>query len=126
MIEFLKTPQTFWQAPYCQAVKAGDFLFVTGQVAIDPATGKFVANEPEIQARRVMENLKIVLEYSGASFGQVVSTRVFLTDMRDYEVFNAVYGEYFGTQLPSRTCIGVTALAGGARVEVDFIIYLGE
>jgi 2-iminobutanoate/2-iminopropanoate deaminase len=125
MMERLKASASFWDAPYCHAVRAGDFLFVTGQVAVDPETGKFVANEAEAQARRVMDNLRLVLEHAGMTLSQAVSVRVFLTDMRDYDIFNRVYVEYMGRDLPSRTAIGVTALAGGARVEVDLEAYKG-
>jgi 2-iminobutanoate/2-iminopropanoate deaminase len=123
MLQRLKVPGSFWNAPFCHAVRAGNFLFVTGQMPIDPQTGKYVENEPEAQARRVMDNLMIVLEHAGMSAENVVSARVFLTDMRDYDVFNRVYSEYLKDCLPARTCIGVTALAGGARCEVDFVAY---
>jgi 2-iminobutanoate/2-iminopropanoate deaminase len=114
---------TFWQAPFSHAVRAGNFLFLTGQMPIDPDTGTYVTNEIEAQSRRVMDNLMIVLEKAGMAPADVVSARAFLTDMRDYDVFNPVYTEYMGTHLPARTCIGVSGLAGGARVEVDFIAY---
>lgn len=123
MIERIIAEGSFWEAPFSHAVRAGNFLFVTGQMPVDPETGKYVVNEIEAQSRRVMDNLLMVLEQAGMEASDVVSARVFLTDMRDYDVFNKVYAEYMGKHLPARTCIGVTGLAGGARVEVDLIAY---
>ncbi|HEY9398039.1 MAG TPA: Rid family detoxifying hydrolase [Burkholderiales bacterium] len=123
MIERITAAGSFWEAPYSHAVRAGNFLFITGQMPVDPDTGKYVVNEIEAQSRRVMDNLLLVLKKAGMAASDVVSARVFLTDMRDYDVFNRVYAEYMGKHLPARTCIGVTALAGGASVEVDLIAY---
>lgn len=123
MVERIMANGSFWDAPFSHAVRAGKFLFLTGQMPIDPETGQYVTNEIEVQSRRVMDNLVMVLEKAGMSLSDVVSARAFLTDMRDYETFNKVYAAYMGSQLPARTCIGVSGLAGGARVEVDFIAY---
>src|SRR5690606_3276138 len=118
MIERITAEGSFWQAPFSHAVRAGNFLFVTGQMPVDPETGQYVVNEIEAQSRRVMENLLLVLKEAGMEPSNVVSARAFLTDMRDYDAFNRVYAEYMHAHLPARTCIGVTGLAGGARVEV--------
>jgi 2-iminobutanoate/2-iminopropanoate deaminase len=123
MIERLMAPGTFHQAPYCHAARAGNFLFVTGQVAADPDTGEYVFGDIETETRRVMDNLTIVLESAGFSLHDVVSARAFLTDFDEYETFNRVYTEYMGEFLPTRTTIGVVALAAGARVEVDLVAY---
>jgi 2-iminobutanoate/2-iminopropanoate deaminase len=123
MIDRINAPGSFWKAPYSHAVRAGNFLFITGQVAVDPATGQYVENEIETQSRRVMDNLMLVLKEAGMEASDVVSARAFLTDMRDYDAFNAVYTEYMGGHLPARTTVGVNGLAGGARVEVDLIAY---
>jgi 2-iminobutanoate/2-iminopropanoate deaminase len=123
MIERLMAPGTFHQAPYCHAARAGNFLFVTGQVAADPDTGEYVFGDIETETRRVMDNLTIVLESAGFSLRDVVSARAFLTDFDEYETFNRVYTEYMGEFLPTRTTIGVVALAAGARVEVDLVAY---
>jgi 2-iminobutanoate/2-iminopropanoate deaminase len=124
MIERLMAPGVFHQAPYCHAARAGNFLFVTGQVAADPATGEYVLGDIETETRRVMDNLTIVLESAGFSLRDVVSARAFLTRFEDeYEPFNRVYTEYMGEFLPTRTTIGVVALAAGARVEVDLVAY---
>jgi 2-iminobutanoate/2-iminopropanoate deaminase len=123
MIERLMAPGTFHQAPYCHAARAGNFLFVTGQLAADPATGEYVLGDIETETRRVMDNLVIVLETAGFTLADVVSARAFLTDFGEYDVFNRVYTEYMGEFLPTRTTIGVVALAAGARVEVDLVAY---
>ena len=123
MIERLMAPGTFHQAPYCHAARAGNFLFVTGQVAADPDTGEYVFGDIETETRRVMDNLTIVLETAGFGLQDVVSARAFLTDFDEYETFNRVYTEYMGEFLPTRTTIGVVALAAGARVEVDLVAY---
>jgi 2-iminobutanoate/2-iminopropanoate deaminase len=123
MIERLMAPGTFHQAPYCHAARAGNFLFVTGQVAADPATGEYVFGDIETETRRVMDNLVIVLESAGFALSDVVSARAFLTDFGEYETFNRIYTEYMGEFLPTRTTIGVVALAAGARVEVDLVAY---
>jgi 2-iminobutanoate/2-iminopropanoate deaminase len=123
MIERLMAPGTFHQAPYCHAARAGNFLFVTGQVAADPATGEYVLGDIETETRRVMDNLVIVLESAGFALSDVVSARAFLTEFGEYEKFNRIYTEYLGEFLPTRTTIGVVALAAGARVEVDLVAY---
>jgi 2-iminobutanoate/2-iminopropanoate deaminase len=123
MIERLMAPGTFHQAPYCHAARAGNFLFVTGQVAADPDTGDYVLGDIETETRRVMDNLVLVLEHAGFALSDVVSARASLTDFGEYEAFNRVYTEYMGEFLPTRTTVGVTALAAGARVEVDLVAY---
>jgi 2-iminobutanoate/2-iminopropanoate deaminase len=114
-------------APYSHAVKAGDFLFVTGQLAEDPATGNVVRGSIEEQTRQVMSNLKLVLDHAGTTFDRVVMARVFVTDFRFYEPVNQIYATYFREgRLPGRTTVGVTGLAGFGDVEIDLIVYCGE
>jgi 2-iminobutanoate/2-iminopropanoate deaminase len=114
-------------APYSHAVRAGDFLFVTGQLAEDPTTGQIVRGPIEDQTQRVMENLKLVLEQAGSSFERVVMARIFVTDFRFYESVNRIYASYFeATRLPCRTTVGVIALAGLGDVEIDLIAYCGD
>jgi reactive intermediate/imine deaminase len=111
-------------APYSHAVEAAGFLFLTGQIANDPANdAAAMPADIEGQTRRVMDNLKIVLAGLGLGFEHVVAARVFLTDFQGhYRRMNAVYEPYFAVgKLPARTCIGVTALARDALVEIDFI-----
>lgn len=129
MLEFITLPNNVLPpvAPYSHAVRAGDFLFVTGQLAEDPAKGEVVKGSIEEQTRRVMENLTLVLDHAGSSFSKVVMARIFVTDFRYYEAVNAIYQSYFGgVPMPSRTTVGVTALAGYGDVEIDLIAYCGE
>jgi 2-iminobutanoate/2-iminopropanoate deaminase len=123
MIERRMAPGTFHQAPYCHAARAGGFLFLTGQIAAEPATGEYVLGDIETETRRVMDNLVIVLEDAGYGLADVVSARAFLTDFDEYDAFNRVYSQYMAEHLPTRTTVGVTALAAGARVEVDLVAY---
>lgn len=114
-------------APYSHAVRAGDFLFVTGQLAEDPTTGQVVRGPIEDQIRQVMSNLQLVLDHEGTSFARVTMARVFLTDPRFIPVLNEIYPTYFAAgALPGRTTIGVTALAGLGDVEIDLIVYCGD
>ena len=124
MIERLMAPGTFHQAPYCHAARAGNFLFVTGQVAADPATGEYVLGDIETETRRVHGQPRDRPRDAPASPSRdVVSARAFLTRSGEYDAFNRIYTEYLGEFLPTRTTIGVVALAAGARVEVDLVAY---
>jgi 2-iminobutanoate/2-iminopropanoate deaminase len=107
--------------PYSQAVSVDGFLFTSGQVALDPATGELVAGGFEAEARRVFENLKAVLEGAGCSFGDVVRSTVYLADMADFPVLNRVYAEAFGEHKPARSTVQVAGLPRGARVEIDLV-----
>jgi 2-iminobutanoate/2-iminopropanoate deaminase len=110
-------------APYSHAVRAGDFLFVTGQMPNDPATGRVVEGGIEAQTHRVMQNLQLVLAGAGTSLARVVFARVYLVNFADYQTMNAVYASYFEPgKLPGRTCVGVTGLALGALVEIDLVV----
>ena len=114
-------------APYSHAVRAGDFLFVTGQLSEDPETGTINRGEIAVQTRQVMENLKLVLERAGTGFERVVMARIFITDFRDYEVVNQIYASYFANdRRPGRTTVGVMGLAGGGDIEIDLIVYCGQ
>ena len=111
--------------PYSQAYVAGDFLFASGQIALDPATGAPVSGGLEEQAEQVMKNLAAVLEAAGTGFSRVVKTTCFLKDMADFAVFNAVYERYF-TSKPARSCVAVRELPKGMLCEVELIAYLGD
>ncbi len=106
--------------PYSQAVKVGNLVFTSGQIAIDPATGNVDAVTIEEQTHQVCKNLKAVLEAAGSSLEKVVKTTCFLADMDDFAVFNAVYGGYF-TEKPARSCVAVKTLPKNVLVEVDTI-----
>ncbi|HEY9629192.1 MAG TPA: RidA family protein [Coleofasciculaceae cyanobacterium] len=113
-------------SPYSHAVRAGDFLFVTGQLSQDPDTGKIVLGSIEEQTHRVMRNLQMVLDQAGSGFDRVTMARIFLTDIRFIETVNEIYASYFKPdQLPGRTTIGVTGLAGLGDIEIDLIAYCG-
>nr|WP_228035328.1 RidA family protein [Oculatella sp. LEGE 06141] len=114
-------------APYSHAVRAGDLLFITGQLAEDPATGKVVKGSIEEQTRRVMDNLKLVLDHAGSGFDRIAMARIFVTDFRVFPTVNEIYASYFpGDRLPCRTTVGVIALAGLGDVEIDLVAYCGE
>ncbi|WP_017326840.1 RidA family protein [Synechococcus sp. PCC 7336] len=129
MLEYITLPQGQLPpvAPYSHAVRAGEFLFVTGQLSEVPETGEMALGAIAAQTRRVMENLRLVLEHAGTGFDKVVMVRIFLTDFRDYDVANQVYASYFEPgRLPCRTTVGVLGLAGQGNVEIDLIVYCGE
>lgn len=128
MLEFITLPDALPPvAPYSHAVRAGDFLFVTGQLSEDAESGEVLKLDIEAQTRQVMENLRRVLTYAGTAFDKVVMVRIFVTDFRYYEVVNQVYASYFDqSRLPSRTTVGITALAGYGDVEIDLIVYCGS
>ena len=107
--------------PYSQAVVAGGFAWVSGQIPLDPATGEMVEGEIEDQTRRVLDNLRAVLEAAGCRLERVVRATVYLVDMADFERVNAVYAEYFRKQPPARVCVEVSRLPKGARVEIDAV-----
>ncbi len=107
--------------PYSQGVRAGGFVFLSGQIALDPGTGKLITGDLRAEAERVMANLGEVLAAAGLSFDHVVKTTIFLVDFADFEAVNEVYGKRFGRVLPARATVQVAALPRGARVEIDAI-----
>lgn len=106
--------------PYSQAIKTNGFVFTSGQIALDPATGEVVAGGISEQTVRICENLKAVLAEAGSSLNKVVKTTCFLADMNDFSAFNNIYGQYF-TQKPARSCVAVKALPKGVLAEVEVI-----
>ena len=109
-------------APYSHAVRAGQFLFVTGQLGVDPATGRLVAGGIAAETHQVMRNLRAVLAGAGTTLDRVAFARVYLVRFADYPVMNGVYASYFDPRrLPARTCVGVTGLALGGLVEIDLV-----
>ena len=109
--------------PYSQAVKANGFVFTSGQIAINPATGNVEADTIEGQTEQVMKNLKAVLEEAGSSLEKAVKTVCFLADMNDFGKFNEIYGQYF-TGKPARSCVAVKTLPKNVLCEVEVIAEL--
>jgi 2-iminobutanoate/2-iminopropanoate deaminase len=107
--------------PYSQGIEFDDLVFVSGQTPIDPATGALVPGDVAAQARRCLENVGAVLAAGGSSYGKVLKTTVFLTDMADFKAMNAVYAEFFGSVPPARSTVAVAGLPLGARVEIEAI-----
>jgi 2-iminobutanoate/2-iminopropanoate deaminase len=110
--------------PYSQAVKSNGFVFVSGQVALDPKTNEFVGSDVRQQTERVLENLKAILEASGVSLNQVVKTTVFLKDMNDFTAMNEAYARYFIAAPPARSTVQAARLPKDALVEIDLIASL--
>jgi 2-iminobutanoate/2-iminopropanoate deaminase len=107
--------------PYSQAIAAGDFVFCSGQVHLDPASGALVEGDISTQTARVLQNLSAVLEAAGLSLANAVKTTVFLVDINDFGAMNEVYGRYMPDPPPARSTIGVAALPTGTRVEIELI-----
>jgi 2-iminobutanoate/2-iminopropanoate deaminase len=112
--------------PYSQAVRAGNFVFTSGQIALDPSTGKLVKGGIKEQARQVMENLKAVLKEADTGFSSVVKTTVFLKDLNDFMHFNEVYAEYFPSEQPARSTFQVAGLPLGAMIEIEMTALVGD
>jgi 2-iminobutanoate/2-iminopropanoate deaminase len=110
--------------PYSQAIRAGQFLFVSGQIAIDPATGTLVGDDISTQTRQVMRNIEAILAAAGATFAHVVRTTVFLTTMDDFAAMNEVYGGFFEAPGPARATVQAAGLPRNARIELDVVAYL--
>ena len=110
--------------PYSQAVRAGQFVFLSGQVPLDPTTGEIIDGDVAAQTHRVMQNLDAVLNAAGTSLDSVVRTTVYLADLADFSVVNEVYGSYFQDPAPARATVQVARLPKDARVEIDAIALL--
>ena len=107
--------------PYSQAVEAGGFVFVSGQLPVDPSTGQFAEGGIAELTRRSLQNVQAILRAAGLGLENVVKTTVFLADMEDFAAMNAVYAEFFGTPAPARSAVAVKTLPKGARVEIECI-----
>jgi 2-iminobutanoate/2-iminopropanoate deaminase len=127
-LEFLNFPAAPPPPPtaaYSHAVRAGEYLFVTGQLGVDPKTNTLVPGGTVAQTHQVMRNLQAVLAGAGTTLARAVMVRIYLTDFADYAAMNAAYASYFTAgKLPARTTVGVTALALDAGVEIDLIVRL--
>ena len=107
--------------PYSQAIRHAGVVYLSGQIPLDPATGKLVGDDIEAQTERVLENLRAVLSEAGSGFPQLLRVSVFLMDMREFPRFNAVYARVLGEARPARSTVQVAALPLGARIEIDAI-----
>jgi 2-iminobutanoate/2-iminopropanoate deaminase len=110
--------------PYAQAVISGELLFCSGQIGLDPASGKLVEGGAAAECRRVMENLAAVLAAASASFENVVKATIYLVDLADFAAVNEVYGSYFREPYPARATVGVASLPRAARVEIELVARL--
>jgi 2-iminobutanoate/2-iminopropanoate deaminase len=119
VIQTDKAPRAI--GPYAQAIKADGFLFTSGQIALDPTTGRLIDGDISAQTHRVLENLKAVLEAGGSSLDRVVKATVYLTDLSTFSKMNEIYAEYLGHTRPARSTVGVAALPLGASVEIDLV-----
>lgn len=112
--------------PYSQAIRAGSFLFVSGQIPLDPATGTLVGGGIVDQTHRVLQNLGAILQAAGVSFDRVVKTTVYLQDMTEFTAMNEIYGTYFPSPAPARATVQVARLPRDVKVEIDLVAYLGD
>jgi reactive intermediate/imine deaminase len=122
IIQTPRAPQAI--GTYSQAVRAGDTVYVSGQIPLDPATGVLISGDIEAEIRRVFENLKAIAEAAGGTLAQVVKLTVFLTDMTHFAKVNEIMATYFTAPYPARAAVGVAALPRGARVEMECILSL--
>ena len=112
--------------PYSQAVRAGDFLFVSGQIPLDPSTGELVGGDAARQTHRVMESLREVVEAAGGTLAAVVRTTIYLTDLGEFGPVNEAYASYFPADPPARATVEVARLPKGAAVEISAVAWLGD
>jgi reactive intermediate/imine deaminase len=110
---------------YSQAVRAGDTLYISGQVPFDPASGELLSGDMEGQIRRVFDNLKAIVEAAGGDFSHVVKLNVYLVDLKHFALVNQVMAQYFREPYPARAAVGVASLPRGAQVEMECVAYLG-
>lgn len=111
------------QGPYSHAVKAGDFIYVSGQASLDPATNQFVVGTVADETRRTIGNIESILKSAGAGLEDVIKCSVFLSDIRDFAEMNAVYEEYFGKAKPARTTVQAILPGKGIKVEIDCVAH---
>jgi 2-iminobutanoate/2-iminopropanoate deaminase len=104
--------------PYSQGIKANGFLFVSGQIGLNPSTRKLVEGGMEAETVQIMENIRAVLSAGGARMEDIVSTTIYLKNIEDFQKMNEIYGKYFSGNFPTRSTVGVSSLAGGANIEI--------
>jgi 2-iminobutanoate/2-iminopropanoate deaminase len=123
VVQTAKAPQAI--GPYSQAIRTEQFIFVSGQVPLNPETGELIEGDISAQTGQVLQNIENVLQEAGSSLAHVVKTTIFITDMDDFPVINAAYEEFFRSDPPARSTIQVAGLPKGARVEIEAIALLG-
>jgi len=111
--------------PYSPAIRAGDFLFISGQIPLDPQGQGLFQGPIEAQTQRCLEQIKEILAAAGGTLKDLVKVTIYLVDMNDFEAVNRAYAAYFDGEPPARACLGVAALPKGARIEIEAIAYLG-
>jgi 2-iminobutanoate/2-iminopropanoate deaminase len=112
--------------PYSHGVRVENLLFLSGQIPLDPNTGKLVAGDIKAQTTRVLENIRAVLESQGVGFADVIKCTVFMTNLGEFATMNEIYGTYFHNHHPARSTVQVAALPAGASVEIEVIAHLGR
>jgi 2-iminobutanoate/2-iminopropanoate deaminase len=119
-----RAPAPFQGAPYSQAIRSGGFVFVSGQLAIDPETNQMVEGGIAEQTERVMQNLSAILEEAGSGLNQLVKTTIYLADLGTFAEMNELYGRHVGTEPPARATVEVSALPQGALIEIEAVAHL--
>lgn len=112
--------------PYSQGIQAGDFVFFSGQIPLDPSTGELVCGSIATQTEQVMANMEAALAAADLGFSQVVKTTIYLTDMNDFATVNEIYGRFFLPPAPARACVQVAGLPKGCNIEIEWIAYCGD
>ncbi|NLT96103.1 MAG: RidA family protein [Clostridia bacterium] len=110
--------------PYSQGVKAGQFLFISGQIPMDPQTGELIKDDIQAQTKQVLENLQAIVSQAGCTLQDVVKTTIYLKDMNNFSLVNEIYAQYFPVNHPARACIEVSRLPKDVGVEIEAIVYL--
>jgi|TARA_B110000196_G_scaffold42646_1_gene32957 2-iminobutanoate/2-iminopropanoate deaminase len=107
--------------PYSQAIRIGDFLYTSGQIALDPKSGKFLSGEIKEETEQTLKNISAILQADGLKLENVIKTTVYLSDLNDFVKMNQIYEKYFSKNKPARACVQVAALPKGAKIEIDAI-----
>ncbi|MFZ7102417.1 MAG: RidA family protein [Peptococcaceae bacterium] len=123
IINTKKAPKAI--GPYSQGVKIGDFLFVSGQLPINPANGELLTNNIQEETKQSLENLKAIVEEAGVSFSNIVKTTIFIKDMNQFSLINEIYAQYFPGNPPARSCVEVARLPKDANIEIEAVVYIG-
>lgn len=124
VIQTDKAPKAI--GPYSQAIKAGNLLFISGQIPIDPVTGELVVTSIEAETKQVLENFKAIVERANGTLKDVVKTTIFIKDMEQFTTINDIYGQYFSEEPPARACVEVARLPKDVNIEIEGIVLLRD